>query len=163
MSADAVNRETIRDALTTLFTNAMVPTHVSAVYGYEKSSIEVASAVMVLSGGSKRIPSGINDTRWRNEFHFEVLSFVRMANTLSTTTGGTNWTEADVEDKLDLIDKEIADVIADNRSNSNWSYIEFEEDYSSIVEGRSRAYDRDSQSIGYKIESRLLKVTYIEG
>ena len=163
MAADAVNRQSVRQVLATLCTTAMSGI-VDAVYQYERSVITDKTALMVLSSGSQRRPAGINDTRWFNEFNIEVLSFVRKPNTLSGTTGGTNWTEENVEDALDLIDKKLADVIADNRNNTAyWSYIEFANESSVIADGRAWSLQRDQGAVGFKIESRIIKITYYEG
>jgi hypothetical protein len=55
-----------------------------------------------------------------------VFTFVRDADAAGS------WTEAQVEDQLDLIDKEIADCVADNRVNANWNNISFVMDNESI-------------------------------
>ncbi len=152
MPADAANRSDARDALYTLFNTALVGTGkpVQAVYGYKVGKIEESPVVVIASSASKRSASGMNDTRWRNEFIFEVFTFVRDA-----VEDNNAWTEADVEDTLDLIDKEIADVIADNRNSpSNWSYLDLSDEPSEIVTDTER---------GYIIEMRKVIVTYIEG
>lgn len=162
MTADAVNRDAMQVELARLLDLELVPDTVSRVYDYEDLTVDEQSCVMVLSAGTKRLPSGINDQRWKNYFMFEVLSFVRTANTLSNDSGGSNWTASDVERKLNLIDKKIGDVIADNRANPAWSYVEFADEFSEIVEGRSRVYELETQMTDYKIESRNVLVTYFE-
>lgn len=164
MAADSANRKECREELARLVTLAMV-TNVSIideVIPYETVNIDTNTAIVITSNGSQRLISGIQDTRWRNMFLFEVLSFVRKANTLSDNQGGSNWTEKDVEDKLDDIDKYLADVLADNRVNSHWSFIEFTDDFSDIIAGRERFIDRITETIPYKVESRLIQVRYIE-
>lgn len=124
MAADTVNRETVRDAFAALLNTALVGTGkpVSAVYGYLKGVIttdDPTPIVMVTSAGTARQRAGIGDTRWNSYFVLQVLTFVRDAD------AANNWTEASVEDTLDLIDKEIADCVADNRANANWNNISF--------------------------------------
>ena len=165
MTADAANRKACRNEFTRLLTLAMVTNVqiVDSVIGYETVNVEGKSCVVVTSNGSRRGKRGISDDRWNNSFLFEVLSFVEKANTLSENQGGSNWTEKDVEDKLDDIDKYIADVVAANRSNpGQWSYIQFTDDYSDIIAGRERFIDRISETIPYKVESRLVEIQYIE-
>jgi len=162
MTADSVNRDAMQVELARVLELALVPGTVSKVYDYEDLTVDDPSCVMVLSAGTRRLSSGINDVRWKNYFMFEVLSFVKNANTLSNDSGGSNWTASDVERKLNLIDKMIGDVIADNRSNPAWSYVEFADEYSEIVEGRSRVYELETQVTDYKIESRNVLVTYFE-
>jgi len=124
MAADTCNRETVRDAFAALLNTALVGTGkpVSAVYNYIKGVITIddpTPIVMVASGGTARQRAGIGDNRWNSYFVLQVLTFVRDADAAS------GWTEALVEDTLDLIDKEIADCVADNRNNVNWNNISF--------------------------------------
>jgi len=121
MAANTVNRETVRDAFATLLNTALVGTGlpVSIVYNYPIGKIEQTPTVYVASSGTSRQRAGIGDSRWNSYFVLDVLTFVRDADAAS------GWTEANVEDTLDLIDKEIADCVADNRVNANWSDIRF--------------------------------------
>lgn len=159
MPADAANRKDCREELENLFNNVSIAEN---VYGFETVNVEGNSALVITSNGTRRMNSGINDTRFRNEFLFEVLTFVKKANTLVDSQTGTNWTERDVENKLDEMDKAIADVIADNRANNKWTFIEFTDDYSDIIAGRERFVDRITETIPYKVESRLILIHYIE-
>lgn len=165
MTADAANRKDCRNELARLIRLNMATTTsiVDDVKGYETVNIEGDKGVVVTFNGSRRTKRGISDDRWNNSFLFEVLSFVRKANTTSDIQGGSNWTEQDVEDALDDIDKYLADVISANRSNpGKWSYIKFVEDYSEVIAGRERFFDRISETIPYKVESRLVEITYME-
>jgi hypothetical protein len=128
MSANTVNRETVRDAFATLLGTALVGTGlpVSVVYNYPIGKIDQTPTVCVASSGTARQRAGIGDARWNSYFVLEVFTFVRDADAAG------NWTEAQVEDQLDLIDKKIADCVADNRVNVNWNNISFVMDNESI-------------------------------
>jgi hypothetical protein len=124
MTANTANRETIRDAFATLLQTALTGTGkpVYAVYNYLKGVITIEDGsplVMVTSGGTARQRAGIGDARWNSYFILQVFTFIRDAD------AANNWTEQNVEDALDAIDKAIADVVADNRNNANWNDIRF--------------------------------------
>lgn len=130
MSANAANRETGRDALTALLSAALVGVGLpaQAVYGYQKSDFEGQSpVVVVLSAGTRRQRFGMGTEKYRSWFGYEILNFVADAD------AAAGWTDADVEDRLDLLEKEIADVIADNRVTANWDDLKHDEGASQIV------------------------------
>lgn len=130
MSANATNRETGRDALAGLLSTALVGTGLpaQAVYGYQKSDFEGQSpVVVVLSAGTRRQRFGVGTQKYRSWFAYEVLVFVADADE------AVSWTDADVEDRLDLIEKEIADVVADNRSTTNWDDLKHDEGFGQIL------------------------------
>ena len=57
------------------------------------------------------------------QFHFELQIWVLYADPGATPA----WTEADAEDRLDLIEKEVAEVIEDNAAvNGYWDDIDYE-------------------------------------
>lgn len=151
MAADSVNRQTVRDAFATLLGAAIAGSGKPAqvLYGYKVGKVDQTPTVVVASGSTRRQLSGMNDTRWRNLFTLEVFTFVRDAVEVNAS-----WTEQDVENMLDLLDKTIADVIADNRVNSHWSFINLADAPSEIITDTER---------GYVIEMRRIEVTYIEG
>lgn len=117
MAANAANRETVRDALTTLLSTALtgIGNPVQSVYGYHVSEFGgegfESPVVLVLSSGSQRERRGLGNQKYRTFFQLEILVFV------SDAISAESWTDANVEDRLDLIEKEIADVIAENRSS----------------------------------------------
>lgn len=131
MAANTANRETARDALTALFTAALVGAGkpVQAVYGYQASDFDGQSpVVVVLSSGVYRMRYTLKSTRYKSFFNLEVIVFV--ADAISDDS----WTDANVEDKLDEVEKEIADVLADNRfNNSKWSDIRMSDEGSQIL------------------------------
>lgn len=118
--ANAANRETVREALTALLSSALtgVGNPVQAVYGYHISEFGgdgfESPVVLVLSSGSQRERRGLGHQVYRTFFRLELLVFVSDARVAES------WTDAEVEDRLDLIEKEIADVLAENRSTASW-------------------------------------------
>lgn len=115
--ANAATRETVRKALAALLTTALTGSGnpVQSVYDRHVSEFGgdgfESPVVLVLSGGSQRERRGLGNQVYRSFFRLEVLVFVSDAITAES------WTDADVEDRLDLIEKELANVIAENRAN----------------------------------------------
>jgi len=83
--------------------------------------------LLVTSAGSDRKRRGLSDTKYRNPFYFDLMTFVAEAD------AAAGWTEQEVEDRLDLIDKMIADVIADNRNTANWHSLDFDDTPTQIL------------------------------
>ncbi len=116
------NRETGRDALVNLFTAALVGTGKPAqiVYGYLAGDFGGQSPVVVVaSEGSDREQRAVT-SRQKNLFYYTIYTFVSYAKK------GTNWGEDDCEDRVDLLEKNIAEIIAANRSNSYWAFLELD-------------------------------------
>ena len=108
--ANAANRETVRDALTTLLSTALtgVGNPVQSVYGYHISEFGgdgfESPVVLVLSNGSRRERRGLGTQVYRTFFQLSVLVFV------SDAIAAESWTDANVEDRLDLLGVERAVV-----------------------------------------------------
>ena len=130
MPANASNRETARDELASLLAAALVGggNPAVAVYEYQPSDLEGKSpVVLVLSSGSERMRRGMGTQKYRTFHRFEIISLVADAS------GDEGWTDQMVEDTLDLIEKTVADVIADNRAHSGfWEDIRHESGPSTI-------------------------------
>lgn len=128
MPANSVDRRTAREALAGLLGAALtgVGKPVQAVYGYQLGDFGGASpVVLVVSGGSAREQAGLGSARHANRFRLTVLAFVAAADSAA------GWSEQAVEDRLDAIDKALADVLADNRGKRQnpglaWDYIALE-------------------------------------
>lgn len=117
MASDAKNRETARDYLATLLNAELVTSkaYAVAVYNYMKSKLGGQSPVVIVaSAGSARAHKGMGTDKHRNKFRYLIKVLVRDAD----TEANANWTEQAVEDRLDLLEKEIVDVIMDNRSTA---------------------------------------------
>lgn len=154
MAANTVNRETVRDAFAALLVTALTGTGnpVYAVYNYLKGVITTEDGsplVMVTSSGTARQRAGIGDVRWNSYFVLEVFTFVRDAE------AANSWTEQNVEDTLDLIEKEIADTVADNRTNANWNNISFSLDSAAIPEPSEIFTDTQK---GFVVEMRRVYI-----
>ena len=151
MAANTANRETVRDAFAALLSTALTGTGnpVQVVYNYPIGKIEQSPTVCVASSGTARLRAGIGDSRWNSYFVLEVFTFIRDAD------AANGWTEAEVEDQLDLIDKEIADCVADYRVNANWHNISFVIDNQSIPEQSEIVTDTER---GYKLEMRKVYI-----
>ena len=116
MSANAASRETGRDALTTLLTTALVGTSLPVQEVRNYLSLDFGGLTPVVQVVAAATPVreryGIGTAKFKTRFRYEVQIFV-----IDAVIGDTSWTRQSVEDRLDLIEKMIADVVADNRNN----------------------------------------------
>jgi hypothetical protein len=147
MAANSTNRETVRDAFVALMTAELVgdgkPTQ--AVYGYQVGDFQNQSPVVVVSSaGSEREKFALNAQR--SLLYFNVFVFVLYSDQAT-------WGEDDAEDRIDLIEKEIADLVRDNRKTADWADLQ--------LEGRSNL---DSVSIGeeYRRETMLVRMEVLD-
>lgn len=120
----AVNRELCRDKLASLLEADLVTAEeiVEAVYNRKVDDPQGKSPIVcVLSAGSGRAPAtfgthGVN-------FYFELQIWVLYADPDATPA----WTEALAEDRLDLIEKEVAEIVKDNAVvNGYWNNIDYD-------------------------------------
>lgn len=120
----ATNRETVRDKLAELFEDTLVTIEkiVEAVYNRKVDDPQGQSPIVaVLSAGSGRPPTTFGTHG--AEFYFEIQIWVLYADPDATPA----WTEALAEDRLDLIEKEVAEVIEENAAMSGyWDDIDYD-------------------------------------
>lgn len=129
MTYTAHSRKSVRDALVSLLTAKLVGAGlpVQAVYGYLPSDTQGQWPIVVVrSAGSRRRPGMRSYADYHDEFRLEVLCLIHDADS------ALNWSDADVEDKLDSIEAELAEVIADNRTANDWFFLDFEDAFSRI-------------------------------
>ena len=130
------NRETARDGLATLLEAQLVTTDaiVEVVYNYRKGDLQGQSPVVVVtSGGSARERLDFTGTR-SNIAYLTVYVFVAYA--------AEGWTEAQAEDRLDLIERTIADVVdANSGTTAYWVAMDYD--------GRSTRDDVEDGGIEY--------------
>lgn len=158
MTANAVNRETVRDEFARLLEVALVGVGlpVSEVINYPRSVIDKSPTIVVASSGTSRMLAGIGTQRWFNFFILEVFTFVRDA------AEDESWTEANVEDQLDYLDKLIADVVANNLSNSYWQNVSYSADPENASIPPASEIITDVER-GLKIEMRKLYFEKLDG
>lgn len=132
MPSNVISRETIRDKWAELATASLVTSLgiVSAVYNYQAGNFGGRSPIVrVLVGGSNRQQSAMGVTTQSDsqvQIQFEI--FVKKADS------GVSWSEPEVDDALDDVEKAVADLIADNRQIDNfWDYAEQTEGLSVIT------------------------------
>jgi len=116
------NRETGRDALVSLFAAALVGAGKPAqvIYGYLAGDFGGQSPVIVVaSEGSDREQRAVT-SRQKNLFYYTIYTFTPYAKKDSS------WGEDDCEDRVDLLEKTIAEVITANRSNDDWAFLELD-------------------------------------
>lgn len=127
MPANSFNRETARDAFATLLLTAMVgaPAVAQAVYNYKVKKLNGQSPVVTVDGGPIAREKVKFAGQWDTAITLYVTAFVLWADPAS------GWTEANCEDRLDLIEKTLADVVLDHMSQAQdatvpWDKIEFD-------------------------------------
>lgn len=162
MPANAINRGDPQAAIATLFQTAMVGPGlpVQSVVPYfldwqaDETNANMQSPYLCIApSGTASKDRGINDKRWANIFVYECIAFFRAPD------NANNWSEQDLETQMNLVDKYIRDVIADNRVNDHWSFIGFSQmpgqqpEPSEIIPDPAR---------GCRIELRKIYVHYIE-
>jgi len=115
MASNVVNRETVRDAVSTILSSAIVAAgYAQAFYGYQVADFGRQSPVVVVtSGGASRgnlASREIGDTSFKIIIHIFVLYAIEDGS----------WTEANSEDKLDALEKKIIDLLIDAFDTQNW-------------------------------------------
>jgi hypothetical protein len=119
MAPNVINRETVRDQLATLLAAALVGAGkpAEAVYNHQVGDFTGKSpAVVVTSAGTGRGSSLVSNN---TQFALEVHTFVLYA------LENGSWTEAQSEDRLDLLEKMIADVVVKANDSDTWQSVEF--------------------------------------
>ena len=114
---------------------------------YDNAEI-LAPSVRVLSGGSRRVLHGLGTEKYRNFFRIVIKVYVAAASS------DNSWTEQNVEDTLDEIDKRIADVVMDNTNNTTWDKLEYEEGRMSTIAPAVAV--RDAGGVAYLLEEHVL-------
>jgi hypothetical protein len=114
-----VNRETVRDAMAALLNTALVGTGlpVQAVYAYRVGDLGGQSPVVVVSSAGSERPR-MTAAGGRTTVLLQVDVFVLYSDE------GT-WGEDDAEDRLDLIEKTIAETLHDNQVTTNWQAVDY--------------------------------------
>jgi len=122
------NRETVRDALGTLLSTALVGAGkpAQAFFGYMVGDFAGQSPVVVLTSAGTQHEQRHVTSRQKNSFYFTIFTFTLYAQ------DGTAYGEDDVEDGVDSLEKTIRETLANNRSTANWAFIEY--DGRSVVE-----------------------------
>lgn len=122
MTASNTNRETVRDALVTLLTADLVGSGkpCQAIYGYQVGDFQGQSPVVIVSSSGSEREQRTASVRQRTRFYLNIFTFVLYSDEDS-------WGEDDAEDRIDLIEKTIADTIANNRTGDNWAELHLSE------------------------------------
>jgi hypothetical protein len=139
-----VNRETVRDAMAALLNTALVGTGLpaQAVYAYRVGDLGGQSPVVVVSSAGSERPR-MTAAGGRTTVLLQVDSFVLYSDE------GT-WGEDDAEDRLDLIEKTIADTLHANQATTNWQAVDYA--------AQSERVDVEVGGLEYAREMILLRV-----
>lgn len=125
--ADSPNREEVRNALATLIEAGLSGTVVK-VYPYSTVDIlNQSPVVLVFSDGTNRPKrQGFGpDSKLDTFARLRVQAYVALPG-----KDDTSYTQRDAEDLLDLIDKQIADVVTENNTHEKWRSLNYEEGFS---------------------------------
>ena len=153
MAANSINRETVRDALATLLNTALVGTGKPAdkTFGYLAGDLGTpVAAVVVTSAGTERNRTDPGQQTFDVWVYLDVLVYVLYND-------GASWTESQGEDKRDLIEKTIADVVQDNTVSENvWDDLQYD--------GRTTATEVEVEGgVTYFVERIPLKAHVYQG
>ena len=144
MASNATNREVARDKLVALLTTALVASNKAhAVYSGKVAKFEGSPVVVVTSSASLRERKYQGDKAWHNWFAYNIWVFVSYA-----------MGDQEAEDRLDLLEKMIADVVMDNTYLSGfWDIVEFSEptDVANDVVIGGKAYRREIGPIRVRV------------
>lgn len=141
MPSNAISRETMRDRLVSLLTTKLVPTYAYAVSNGLYDDLEGQTPlVMVFSSGSRREEGGIGTDTYETWVRLEVQVLVLDA--------AGSVTQQDVEDTLDDLEKLIADVVADNRSDSGyWDYLHHVPEFTRVMSAKIGSWNYQAEII----------------
>jgi len=124
-----INRETVRDTLTAGLTAKLVTAEgvvdSGNVYSHRIYDPAGESPVVgVFSLGSER--ERLTLSGGRSALRFGVELWVRAQ--------ASGWTAADAEDRIDLLEKHVADYVNDNRQTDDWNLLEYDASGSSLMD-----------------------------
>jgi len=138
MPSDALNRKTVREALATLI-DAKFDSNWDVFNYATKDFNGKARNIVVRSGGSRRNIAGADTVEPDSGFRFRVFVFVLYAD------DDLSWTAQNSEDAMDTAEKDLADLFADNQTNTYWDQLttEGETDPDAIVDEGGRVFRRE--------------------
>jgi hypothetical protein len=123
MTTTTIDRKTLREALATLLAAELVGTGkpVNAVYSYQVADFKGKSPVVFVTsaGAWRRNPE--HSTRPTSVAYLDVNILVLYSD------GTPSWTEQHSEERLDLIEKKIGEVVANNSEDpaQPWMFLDF--------------------------------------
>jgi hypothetical protein len=150
MSVTVTNPETIRDEVATFLATDMVGVGLpaQAVYNYEKKDFDHQSPVVLVTTNGDDFSRHSNSERVKGNIYLDVLIFVLYSDE------GSGWTEADCEDRLNLVKKTLLESIFNNQ---------FTPSRSIFINGRSAIVPANVGGEDYRMETVLLRVEVFNG
>lgn len=135
-----MNRKLVRDAIVAGMTPAL--TVAQLVVGHQKANLGGQwPAVMVFTAGGQR--PQVTDRGIRSEFHYVAQLWV-----LYYSKDGL-WTEAQAEDTLDALERQLTEWLAENQISELWTTLAFN--------GRSMVSIRTDTGESYLVEEIPIK------
>lgn len=142
------SRETVRDALVALFTtNAKGSGQFQEIYGYAPSTNEILATSPILiirSDGSRRLFNAQETNPV--DFRFVLTTMILAYDANSSPV----WTSAMAEDKLDDLERLVAQIIRDNTQNAAWNVIYLEDGFSEprdVIIGKGVPYIIETRTV----------------
>lgn len=123
MANDSINRDAVRTRIAALLDTAMVsgtPQIVKAVYAYKVDFRNQQPVIVVLSAGVHREQRGLDKEKWITDVRVAVIVFV------ADVDAASGWDGQAIENRLDLIEKGIADVVKNNRQATEWKHLSYD-------------------------------------
>lgn len=121
MTVTFVDRTDVQNAFSTLVNASLVGSGkpLQAFYGYQiaEPGKKLAVGIITASGSNRRNP--FHSLRDQSQIFLDVHILVLYAD----TTNG--WTEAQSEARLNLIEKGIDEIVANNPETSTWMSVDF--------------------------------------
>jgi hypothetical protein len=132
MAGNALSRKTVRDQIRTVYSTDLTGSDkpFQAIYSYDRRLFKGQSPVLlILSEGVRRERMGIGTDKYFSTFRFALLIFVADADP------NNNWTEQNVEDKLDECEQALADCVIDHKKEvGKWHDSYFASDFSEVFD-----------------------------
>jgi hypothetical protein len=154
MAANSINRETIRDAWSDLLHTKLVDGGITdKEYGYRTSDFQnPVSVTVTTSAGSQRMQNPGDQT-------LDVWILIDTWTFTLYSEKDQTWTPAEAEDKRDLIEKSIADLVQDYSSYEGyWDDVQ----YAGPTEA-GEGQVREEGGVNYFIERIPLKFHVFQG
>ena len=150
MTVTVTNPETIRDEVATFLTGDLVGAGLpaQAVYNYARSDFGGASPVVLVVSNGDTFNRHSNNERVKGSIYLQVLIFVLY------TDEASNWTEADCEDRLNLVKKIALESIFNNQ---------FSPARSIFIDGKSTIVPANVGGEDYQMETVPLRVEVFNG
>jgi hypothetical protein len=150
MTVTVTNVETIRDEIAAFLNTDLVGAGLpaQAVYNYARNDFDGASPVVLVVSNGDDFRRHSNTERVKGSIYLQVLIFVLYKDAESS------WTEADCEDRLNLVKKTTLESIFNNQFTAARSI---------FIDGRSTINPANVGGEDYQMETVPLRIELFNG